>query len=643
MKKTIFLFTILIINISVKAQDSKQDSINLKPVIIEASRANYSINSGGTSIITRTIRTEPLKEVPYQNLADVLNLNSELFIKSYGLGSLATPSFRGTGSNHTAVLWNGFNLQSPMNGTVDLALLPAFFLDGVTTRLGGSSALFGSGAIGGSILLNNFPLFHKHIYVANYSTIGSFGDWQQGLSFELGNKNFYNKTSVYYHKAKNNFEFEIEDSLGNLQSQKMENANLIQKAWLQENAFRFGKNQKLKLMFWFQDNDRNIPGTLDFPISHQKQIDQSMRSSLEWKLKAKKMDFAARTAFFDENISYSFDPISSSVSESRFKKSISELESNYHFNDSNSLNFGLNLTLNQAQADAFSTGTDFLGQNFFSIFASYAYNKKKWKVIGNLRQQFTDNKATPIMPRIGIAYKVKPNIFIRANTSRNYNIPNLNDIFWKDPWSHGNPDLKPEIGWTNDLGVVFDNKKNTVRLEINYFYNRIKDWIIWLPDSNFIFSPRNSKLVESQGIEVKLEADKKIFKKSYLKFNANYQFVSSKNKASNLENDPSLEKQLIYVPKHNANAQLSFEKRNFKAIFIENFTSERFYLTDNSASLPEYFISNFVITQGFHKKKYSLNISARINNIFNEKYQILNNRPMPGRNFQFGIYVVFKN
>ena len=64
----------------------------------------------------------PLQLSKNQNLADFLQNNTPLSIKAYGTG-LATVSSRGTGSSHTALIWNGFTIQNPLNGLTDLPLL----------------------------------------------------------------------------------------------------------------------------------------------------------------------------------------------------------------------------------------------------------------------------------------------------------------------------------------------------------------------------------------------------------------------------------------------------------------------------------------------------------------------------------------
>ncbi|MEO5906174.1 MAG: TonB-dependent receptor plug domain-containing protein, partial [Saprospiraceae bacterium] len=89
------------------------------------------------------------------NLASLLSMNTPLFIRSYGAGTLATVGIRGGNASHTQILWNGIPIRNPMLGLIDLALLPSAFIDEAEVHYGGHGAAFGSGAVGGLISLSN--------------------------------------------------------------------------------------------------------------------------------------------------------------------------------------------------------------------------------------------------------------------------------------------------------------------------------------------------------------------------------------------------------------------------------------------------------------------------------------------------------
>jgi len=101
------------------------------------------------------------------SLAELLKGETPIYIKSYGIGALSSSSFRGGNAAQTAVLWNGFNINGASTGQVDFSLIPLFAVNSVSVQHGGSSALWGSGAIGGSIHLKNVLVFNKGFNLFN--------------------------------------------------------------------------------------------------------------------------------------------------------------------------------------------------------------------------------------------------------------------------------------------------------------------------------------------------------------------------------------------------------------------------------------------------------------------------------------------
>ena len=82
------------------------DTIELPEVKLEHNR--LKTHSIGTHV--EVLTTELIGESSSQKLSDCLANHSSVYIKQYG--ALATPTFRGTSSSHTLVLWNGIPLNS---------------------------------------------------------------------------------------------------------------------------------------------------------------------------------------------------------------------------------------------------------------------------------------------------------------------------------------------------------------------------------------------------------------------------------------------------------------------------------------------------------------------------------------------------
>ncbi|MCY0536351.1 TonB-dependent receptor plug domain-containing protein, partial [Klebsiella pneumoniae] len=72
-------------------------------------------------------------------------------------GQLTTLSFRGTSANHTALLWNGININAPTVGQTDYSTVPLLGFDEMAIQYGSAASCVGTDAIGGSILLGSAP------------------------------------------------------------------------------------------------------------------------------------------------------------------------------------------------------------------------------------------------------------------------------------------------------------------------------------------------------------------------------------------------------------------------------------------------------------------------------------------------------
>jgi iron complex outermembrane receptor protein len=117
-----------------------------------------------TSVGAKIYAIDSLSSETYKSgsLAELLQQQSLIYVKTYGSGGLASVSLRGGSSRHTAVIWNGFNLRSPMSGGLNFSSLPAGFIDDVIIQPGALQPCMESGASSGIIFLsNNLPLIKE--------------------------------------------------------------------------------------------------------------------------------------------------------------------------------------------------------------------------------------------------------------------------------------------------------------------------------------------------------------------------------------------------------------------------------------------------------------------------------------------------
>jgi len=149
------------------------DTIKINEVVVSRNTINDESAGYKKTMIDSSVM------VKYSNsaIADLLSENTEVFIKSYGMGGTATPSFRGTDASHTLVDWNGININSPMLGQTDLSLIPVGIMDDIQIYFGGASMLLNNGGIGGTINIETKPEWKKETLVSLNGAAGSFGSY----------------------------------------------------------------------------------------------------------------------------------------------------------------------------------------------------------------------------------------------------------------------------------------------------------------------------------------------------------------------------------------------------------------------------------------------------------------------------------
>lgn len=639
MSTVIKLFTLQLFAltaVSLYAQDTPADSTHrLNEVVVKSNRLqNFS---AGTKI--QRMDSLTINQYRSGDLSEILENESSIFVKSYGLGSLATTSFRGGSAEQTAILWNGFELNSPMNGVVDLSLIPNSFMDNVSIQYGGTSVLWGSGAVGGAILLGNDEAFDKGIDVSFGASFGSFSQYRQNLSFTISKSKWLTSLRIFNASAKNNFEY-YNTQLAGYPEQQQSNAGLRQYGLLSDNSFQINSRQKLKISFWYQNSNREIPPSMVQAISDATQQDLSYRVTVEWQKIGDKVTYTARAAYFNETLLY-VDSLADLNSLSRSQTIITEAEAKMKVFKNQLVNVGSNNTYAQAESDGYS-GTP--QQNRFAFFASYSFHTSNDKFHSTLsaRQEFIGNNAVPFTYSFGSEWNFLKWLSAKGNVSRVYRVPTFNDLYWNPG---GNLNLLPENGFSEEVGLLL--QLHTADSKVNFsteqtVYNKnINDWILWLPGELY-WSPENIMKVWSRGMETRSELEFRL-NKIKIRIGVLTNYVLSTSEQATSENDASVGKQLIYVPKYSGNGKVSVEYKGFIIAFNQNYMGYRFTSTDNTEYLVPYTLSNIYGSYRLHLKQYSLDLFIQANNIFNEQYQIIANQAMPLVNYLTGISVQFNN
>lgn len=569
------------------------------------------------------------------SLAELLRNETPLYIKSYGAGNLATSSFRGGSAAHTAVLWNGFNINNAATGQVDFSIIPLFAVNTVTVQHGGGGTLWGSGAVGGSIHLQNKLSFYKGIEASACLTAGSFGKLSKQTSFILSRKRWASSVSIFNTTAKNNFSF-----INPYTNEKQIQANAEQQGIgvITDHSFKMKENMWLNFSSWYQQNNRNIPVAINQMTHKAYQKDEVLRCSSEWKYFRNAFNYFIRTAYFNEQMLYVND-IATIQSGNKTNTVIAETETRWFFLPNQCLNIGSNHTFISLHSSGFE---DKHNQNKTAFFISHGakYFKEKLKTTISGRKEFLQHQNIPFTYAAGVSYLLFEEIEWKAAYSKVFRLPTFNDLYWQPG---GDKNLLPENGYSGEIGFLIDTKERFkswhFKTEQTYFSRVMHNWIIWLPQGSF-WVPQNIMEVWSRGVETRSSL-------TYLAGKTNISlflltnYVVSTNQKIKSENDASFDKQLIYVPMYSGSARLSASNRFFEISVANQYTGYRYISSDNSEYLLPFYNTHARFSYILPMQEISLSLFFSVENIFNTSYMLVQSYAMPLRNYNTGIIIKY--
>ena len=603
---------------------AQQDTVYpLPPVIIGAA----SLRDGMTGERMQRFDTALLAQSAGMDLGSLLALQGNIYIKSYGLGSLSTSAMRGGSASQTAITWNGVPLQSPMLGLTDLALLPVFLADEVSVHYGSSGAQWGSGAVGGRIALQNKRPETPGWRIGLQAGAGSFGHGNVQVKGQYSHRKWAAVTRVLYNNATNNFPWSINDTL----PEKIQtNAAAQQLALLQDLYWQITPRQQVEAHFWWQNNDREIPPTSTQNKSVARQFDEARRATLQWKYFFQRNTLSFKSAYTAEAIDYQDEQINLRAL-SHFETQLVEVEDRWAIHRRLSLQTGVNYTGHTARADGYKNGVSELRG---AVFAVLQFQAGRWETQANLRQEWVDGRPVPLIPAAGSEFKATSFLSFKAKSARQSRLPTLNDRYGKPG---GNPNLLPENGWSHEAGWVFRPVAG-LEYQATAFHRRIRNWILWSQtEGQSFWSSNNITSVFSRGIEQQICYGFG-WKKIRFQGNAAYDYTRSTNETALSKPQLAAGEQLLYAPVHQAGAGLSL---HYKKVMLQYRHRYSGAVKGINERVPDYNIG-FARCQISWRHQHAAGLFfIQTDNLWNKNYRVVERRPMPGRSYQTGVSIQF--
>ncbi|WP_407509243.1 TonB-dependent receptor plug domain-containing protein [Elizabethkingia anophelis] len=552
------------------------------------------------------------------NLSEVLRFQSPVYIKENGRGAVSSPSFRGTTAQQTAFVWNGININSSFLGQGDINNTGLLGYDQLDIKPGGGSVVYGSGAIGGSIHLNNTLEFNKGLKGSLYSEAGSYETFNTLLRASYSNEKFSVKFSGNYAISKNDYEVEEKNYINR-------NGNYYNTTFNFGLSYKLNYNNKISWQSQLFDSSQHYPVFFE-TTTPTKYKAQNTRSLIAWEYNKKNINNNLRLAYTEENFQYYANITEPKSSGGSGKNYIIKNDFNYFLNDK--LNINIISEFQQNKGEGYQSGIKDVSRNIFSLAGLIRYFPyKKLSFETGVKKDFIEDISSPLLFSFSGKWNALKFYNIKTSFSKNFRYPSFNDLYWQPG---GNINLKPETAIQLDMNHEF--KINDFSLVISPFYIKIKDMIRWLPTANGYWAPINTDNVESYGSEVQIDYRKKITENHNINAQLGYSFTKSVNSDT--------QKQLMYVPLHKFFSNIGYEYK-FMKLYVQGMWNGKTYTTSdesNNDALKSYFVLNAGIS-GTLLKHYS--VGFKINNITNTVYETTLYYPLPMRNYSLFVNINF--
>lgn len=649
----------------VRHQTSLSDTLlKLKEVTIYSNRMQKKMSP------VQILSGKELEKLNVYSVADALRYFSGVQIKDYGgIGGLKTVNIRSMGSHHVGVFYDGIELGNAQNGVVDLGRFSLDNMEVISLYNGQKSAIFQPAkdysSASAIYMQTRKPLFKGEkknnlnigVKGGSFSTINPSLLWEHRF-----NERISSSISMEYMYTSGRYKFTYAKKDGYDTTAVRQNGDV--RMLRLENAF-FGKIPKgeWKAKAYLYNSERGYPGAAvrEEPgkFRHQdRQWDTNLFVQGSFQNYFKPWySLLANGKYAYDYLHYLSDPrldvttmyVDNHYRQQEIYASAAHLFTIYPWW---SMSLSNDFQWNTLRADLI----DFVypTRNTILTSAATSFDFNRLMLQASLLYTHVDDNTRTKGANAGTKNKYTPSVIatwqpltklplnVRAFYKKVFRMPTLNDLYYT---FIGNKDLKPEYTTQYDVGITFSHTWNnhwlkSLDLQIDGYYSEVDDKIIAMPTSNqFRWTMINLGHVEIRGLDAAIRGEWG-FGKVELSTLFNYTYQKAQDFT-----DPTSEwygGQIPYIPWHGGSIILNGSYQTWSCNYSFIYTGERY---EAVANIPEnyaqpWYTHDFSLSKTFQWGKTGIRVTAEINNIFNQQYEVVQCYPMPGTSFKIKLNVM---
>ena len=455
-------------------------------VVVTASSDPLTLAGSDRTVVVLDPQSQPHA---FEALPDVLRLDPSLNLQERGPdGVQADLSIRGATFEESLILLNGMRVDDPQTGHFNLDIpVPLDAVRRIEVLHGAGSAFYGSDAIAGAVdLITKEPVRPADSQTSHFSIraragYGSFQSTEQHLIGEYAGPRFSEELAG-----------SRGTSSGFIVDRNYRGQALSSESWLHTplgaadvllagSDRPFGANQ-------FYGPYESFEHTKGWLAMLQQQLGQRMQAGLSYRRHSDVFILEVNDPAFYEN------------------NHIDEAWQGV-LRRTDLLGKGIQLSTGlDGSADTIRSSS--LGRHGRNQGAGYAsLDLRRWQrltlsVAG--REEVFSGGSNDFSPTFAAGYRLHHNLRLRASAGHAFRLPTYTDLYYSDPTSVGNPNLKPETSWSYEAGLDW-TPSGRASLELTGFQNRIGnsiDYVKTSPDARYQAS--NTGAVAFTGAETAL-------------------------------------------------------------------------------------------------------------------------------------------
>jgi iron complex outermembrane receptor protein len=483
-----FLLLALIVCYGTHAQDTDSIAVALQPIVVTANRMPTDAR-----LVNRAIDVVDdvlLKNLPLQTIEDVLQQTANVSVASRGAFGVQTDiSMRGTLFSQNTILLNGMSVNDPQTAHYNFNLPVSLkMIDRIEVLRGPGSAQYGANAFGG--VINVITKVPEETSVSLNVFGGENGLVGGEVLTQYADASFHSMNSISYKKS-DGYHVDTDFLIQTLTS-----ANEIDLP-----------GGKLSFIGGYEKKDY---GAFEFytpgiPLPSHESL-QTGFADVSFSTEGSLLTVTPRMSYRRNTDQFILTLFAPSFYTGQTTTDVVQGE--------------VTARTQLTQHIAFTGGTSLMWDDIISnyegvhartdgaIFASFVGDLQPWIINGSLRFDAHSAYGKIFCPSISAGYQFGTTGKIYATAGKAFRAPSYTELYINDGFNVGNPHLRPEIGWTYEIGgscLLF----SSIRFSSAFFLNdqdNVIDYVEYNSTDTKYYAV-NFYHVDIRGTEVSLRWD----------------------------------------------------------------------------------------------------------------------------------------